>query len=513
MSAPAALAPAPGDVARLPRGVRLHDDRLRGITVLLAPERAVRLDPIGAAILSELDGRRSLAEIAAILAARHAAPAAQVGADVAAFLGDLVARRMVFLESADPAGGAAPPVPGPAAPDPAEGRVTQAAPAEPDTPARPTPAGGFDIDGTPVRAGLPIAMLAELTHRCPLACPYCSNPVRLTPGTAELSAAEWADAFAQAAALGVLQVHLSGGEPASRRDLAQIAAAARGTGLYVNLITSGMGLTRARLEELDGIVDHIQLSLQGTDPAMADWISGQGGSFQRKMQVAGWIAEIGFPLTLNAVVHRQNLDRLPQMIALAEAMGCRRIEVATVQFHGWAELNRRPLMPTRDQARAAREIVAEARARLHGRMVIDYVPADHHASFPKSCMGGWGSTGLNVTPDGWVLPCHAAQTIPGLDFQNLRDESLARIWHEGAAFNAFRGTAWMAEPCRSCDRREVDFGGCRCQALARAGDARATDPVCVHSPLNAALRAEAEADSTSDDIALVYRRMGREVAT
>lgn len=370
--------------------------------------------------------------------------------------------------------------------------------------------GARDILGNPVRVVAPMAMLAELTHRCPLACPYCSNPVELTRVQSELSTAEWADAFRQAAEMGVLQVHLSGGEPASRRDLAQIATAARDAGLYVNLITSGIGLTEARLRELDGVVDHVQLSLQGIDAEMADWISGYGGSFARKMQAAEWIRAIGFPLTLNAVVHRQNLDRLPEMIDLAEHLGCRRIEVATVQFHGWADLNRRPLMPTQAQAMRAREVVLAARERLRGRMVIDYVPADHHAAHPKSCMGGWGSTGLNIAPDGTVLPCHAAQTITRLQFDNLRQRPLAEIWNDSASFNAFRGTAWLPEPCQSCDRRELDFGGCRCQAMAMAGDPMATDPVCTRSPLNARLRAEAEADAASDVTALVYRRMSRE---
>lgn len=370
--------------------------------------------------------------------------------------------------------------------------------------------GPRDIHGNPVRVAAPMAMLAELTHRCPLACPYCSNPVELARVQTELTAAEWADVFRQAAAMGVLQVHLSGGEPASRRDLTQIATAARDAGLYVNLITSGVGLTESRLRELDGVVDHVQLSLQGIDAEMADWISGYGGSFARKMQAADWIRAIGFPMTLNAVVHRQNLDRLPEMIDLAERLGCRRIEVATVQFHGWADLNRRPLMPTQAQARRAREVVLAARERLRGRMVIDYVPADHHAAHPKSCMGGWGSTGLNIAPDGVVLPCHAAQTITALRFESLRDRPLAEIWHDSPSFNAFRGTAWLPEPCQSCDRRELDFGGCRCQAMAVAGDAMATDPVCTRSPLNARLRAEAEADAASDDTALVYRRMARE---
>lgn len=355
-----------------------------------------------------------------------------------------------------------------------------------------------------------MAMLAELTHRCPLACPYCSNPVELVRGSGELSAAEWVDVFEQAAALGVLQVHISGGEPASRRDLAEIVAGARAAGLYVNLITSGIGLTEARLHELEQAgVDHVQLSLQGVGAEMADWISGYPGSWDRKMQVARWIAGIGFPLTLNAVVHRQNIDDLPRMIDLAVDLGARRIEVATVQFHGWADLNRRTLMPTAAQAATARNVVNAARARLRGHVVIDYVPADHHALHPKACMGGWGSTGLNVTPDGLVLPCHAAQTIPGLAFDNIRDRKLAEIWYDGAAFNNFRGTAWLPEPCASCDRKDIDFGGCRCQAMAFAGNAAVTDPVCTKSPHRAAITAFAEADAASEDKVLIYRRISK----
>lgn len=365
-----------------------------------------------------------------------------------------------------------------------------------------------DLDGNPVTPGLPMAMLAEITHRCPLACPYCSNPVELTRAAQELDAATWARIFRQAADLGVLQVHISGGEPGARRDLAQIVASAREAGLYVNLITSGIGITQARLRELDAAgVDHVQLSLQGIQPDMANRISGHPGSWDKKMGFAEWVTEIGFPLTINAVVHRQNMDRLPEMIALAETLGARRIEVATVQFHGWADLNRASLMPTREQAAFARQVVNDARIRLYGRMVIDYVPADHHAIYPKACMGGWGSTGLNIAPDGTVLPCHAAQSIPWMRFENAAERPLAEIWHGSDSFNAFRGTEWMAEPCRSCDRKTVDFGGCRCQAMAMAGDARATDPVCSKSPLHAGLVARAEEDAASETADLIYRRM------
>lgn len=357
-------------------------------------------------------------------------------------------------------------------------------------------------------ANPPIAMLAELTHRCPLSCPYCSNPVELTARDTELSTAEWVSVFQQAADLGVLQLHLSGGEPASRRDLEELVKAARDAGLYTNLITSGIGLTEKRLAALDAAgLDHIQLSLQGTDAEMADRIGGYKGGFARKMQVAQWIAAIGFPLTLNFVMHRGNMHQLPRAIDMAQEMGARRIEVATVQFHGWAMLNRCALMPDRAQAREASRIVAEARAALKGRLVIDYVPADYHADYPKTCMGGWATTGLNVAPDGLVLPCHAAQTIKTLTFDTVRTRPLAEIWHEGAAFNAFRGTDWMQEPCRSCERKTIDFGGCRCQAMAIAGDPAATDPVCVKSPHHARMRALAEDFAGQSDADLTWRVM------
>lgn len=358
----------------------------------------------------------------------------------------------------------------------------------------------------PIAVRPPMAMLAELTHRCPLSCPYCSNPLELARKDAELSTEAWGEIFAQAAALGVLQLHLSGGEPASRRDLEDLVALARAAGLYTNLITSGIGLTERRIDALEAAgLDHIQLSVQGVEAGLADEIGGYQGGFTRKMQVAAWIKARGIPLTLNAVMHKRNLHTLEATIEMALALGARRLEVATVQFHGWAARNRAALMPTREQARAAGQVVAEARLRLKGRLVIDYVPADHHSDYPKACMGGWGSTGLNVTPDGTVMPCHAAHTIPGLAFERAPGRNLGDIWRDGAAFNAYRGFEWMAEPCRSCDRRGVDFGGCRCQAMAMAGDAAATDPVCVKSPHHGALVAAAEADAAVADAALHYR--------
>jgi len=352
----------------------------------------------------------------------------------------------------------------------------------------------------------PIAMLAELTHRCPLSCPYCSNPLELTRKEAELDTATWVDVFRQAADLGVLQLHLSGGEPASRRDLVELVAAARDAGLYTNLITSGIGLSERRLDALDKAgLDHVQLSLQGTNAEMADMIGGYRGGFDRKMQVAEWIGAIGFPLTLNAVLHRRNLHQLPRAIEMAVEMGARRIEVATVQFHGWAMKNRGAMMPTQEQAREADAIVKEARIRLKGTLVIDYVPADYHSDYPKRCMGGWGSTGLNVTPEGRVLPCHAAETIPHLQFDRVTDTPLRDIWYDGQAFQAYRGTDWMQEPCSSCERKTVDFGGCRCQAMAIVGDPDATDPVCIKSPHRDALRDTARDLSLAEDDPLIYR--------
>ena len=328
----------------------------------------------------------------------------------------------------------------------------------------------------------PLAMLAELTHRCPLACPYCSNPTELTAKEAELSTEQWADIFRQAADLGVLQLHLSGGEPASRRDLLDLVVAAREAGLYTNLITSGIGLNEKRLRALDEAgLDHVQLSLQGVTSAMADRIGGYKGGFDRKMHVAEIIAKIGFPLTLNAVMHRENLDDLPATIDMALRLGARRIEIACVQFQGWALTNRAALQPSRAQVDQAKATVKEATARLRGQLVIDFVPPDYYSDFPKACMNGWGSTGLNITPDGTVLPCHAAQIIPHLEFENAKDTPLAAIWEDSAAFNAYRGTDWMPELCQTCERRDIDFGGCRCQAMAILGDAALPDPVCRKS--------------------------------
>ncbi|MCA1409036.1 pyrroloquinoline quinone biosynthesis protein PqqE [Ensifer sp. IC3342] len=352
----------------------------------------------------------------------------------------------------------------------------------------------------------PMAMLAELTHRCPLACPYCSNPIALTPGEEELSTEEWIDVFRQAAALGVLHLHLSGGEPAARRDLVELTRAAVALGLYTNLITSGVGLTEARINDLTAAgLDHVQLSIQGVSAESADRIGGYKGGYQRKMAVANWVVGAGIPLTVNAVCHRQNMGEIDAMIALAIRLGARRVEIATVQFHGWAERNKAALLPTREQVEAATRTVAAAREKYQGTLVIDYVPADYYSQYPKACMGGWGRVGLNVTPSGRVLPCHAAETIPRLTFKTVRDGALSEIWYASDAFNAYRGEAWMPELCRSCERKHVDFGGCRCQAMALAGDASTTDPVCIRSPLRERLTRDTDQLTAMSSATLRYR--------
>jgi pyrroloquinoline quinone biosynthesis protein E len=329
----------------------------------------------------------------------------------------------------------------------------------------------------------PLALLAELTHRCPLKCPYCSNPLALERASAELSTDEWKRVLDEAAELGVLQVHLSGGEPMARRDLVEIVRHAAGAQLYTNLITSGVMLTAEALDALVAAgIDHIQLSFQDAETESAERIGGYRGGQQKKLEAARLIKAAGLPLTTNFVVHRQNLERLEDMIALAEALGSGRMEVAHTQYYGWGLLNRDALLPTREQLDRATQIVEAARARLKGVMAIDYVTPDYHAARPKACMSGWGNRFINISPAGKALPCHAAETLPGIDFPSVRQMSLQDIWNRSEAFGMFRGTDWMPAPCQGCDRREIDWGGCRCQAFALTGVAAAADPVCEKSP-------------------------------
>jgi pyrroloquinoline quinone biosynthesis protein E len=333
----------------------------------------------------------------------------------------------------------------------------------------------------------PYVLLAELTYGCPLHCPYCSNPVS-SPGGAELDTAEWERVFQQAAQLGVLHVGLSGGEPLLRADLPELAGAARRAGLYSNLITSGLGLdvTRATHLRQSGL-DSIQLSFQADEAALGDSIAGTRAHLH-KLKAAAAIIEAGLPLSLNVVLHRANITRLPAIMALAEKLGAIRLELANVQFYGWGLLNRKSLLPTRAQAETALAEAQAARVRLAGRMEIVYVLPDYFEQRPKPCMQGWGERYLTVNPFGQVLPCPNATSIPGLVFENVRKQSLERIWHESESFNRFRGEAWMPEPCRECPERQRDLGGCRCQAALLTGDAAATDPVCSLSPHHGLLK-------------------------
>jgi pyrroloquinoline quinone biosynthesis protein E len=351
-----------------------------------------------------------------------------------------------------------------------------------------------------------MGLLAELTHRCPLQCPYCSNPLELERAAAELPTADWLRVLDQAAELGVLQVHFSGGEPMVRRDLVEMVAHAHALRLYTNIITSGVLLDDRSMAALNTAgIDHIQLSFQDSDAAENDRIGGYAGGFAKKQAAAALIRDAGLPLTVNFVVHRTNVARVPQMIAMAEALSAERIEIAHVQYYGWGLVNRAALLPRLEQLRAATEVVEAARIRLRGRIVIDYVVPDYHATRPKACMGGWGRRFINISPAGRALPCHAAETLPGFAFPSVRETGLDAIWNGSEAFARYRGTDWMPEPCRSCDRQEVDWGGCRCQAFALLGDAGLTDPACELSP-NHDVMAAARNDEAG---AWVYRRMGK----
>lgn len=339
-------------------------------------------------------------------------------------------------------------------------------------------------DAAPASAEVPrpYTLVAELTYRCPLRCAYCSNPVHLDALGAELDAATWARVFKEAEQLGVMQVTLTGGEPLLRPDLEQIIRAARDSDLFTTLITSGLPSDRDALARLhDAGLEGVQLSFQDVDGGVASRIAGVD-ALVRKREVAGMIRDLGLPLTVNIVLHRENLPRLPDMIAMAEGLRANRLELAHVQYLGWALVNRSHLLPSPAMIAEARNTVSEARARLEGLMEIAAVLPDYFSDRPRACMDGWGRKYMVVAPDGRVLPCHAAHTLPGLTFDNVRTRALADIWSTSPAFTRFRGVDWMPKPCRGCDRREVDFGGCRCQAYQLTGDMTLTDPSCKLSP-------------------------------
>jgi PqqA peptide cyclase len=328
----------------------------------------------------------------------------------------------------------------------------------------------------------PLALIAEVTHRCPLHCVYCSNPLELAQAQSELSTSEWTSVFQQCGKLGMLHAHFTGGEPLARTDLTELVAAARAAGLYTNLITSGIGLNEQRLQALvDSGLDHIQISFQDSREEAANWIAG-AKAHAHKIELSRAIRQHKIAFTVNLVVHRQNLDHLEEMIAFIEQLAPERVEIAHAQYYGWALANRAALMPTRQQLEKAVAIVAEAETRNAGRMRIDSVVPDYYAKYPKACMGGWGRRLMLINPAGKVLPCHAAEVLPGMSFENVREKTLEWIWQESSSFCKFRGEDWMPEPCRSCDRRGEDFGGCRCQAFLLAGDDMVTDPACSLAP-------------------------------
>ncbi|HEY2039546.1 MAG TPA: pyrroloquinoline quinone biosynthesis protein PqqE [Edaphobacter sp.] len=328
----------------------------------------------------------------------------------------------------------------------------------------------------------PLSLIAELTHRCPLHCLYCSNPLEMQRAESELTTEDWRRVFQQAGEMGVLHLHLTGGEPLARKDLPELIRAGRDAGLYVNMITSGVGLTEDRLTTLvEAGLEHLQLSFQDLDEVSANHIAGTR-AHAIKLALVPVLKRYPIAFTINLVVHRLNLDHLEEFIALAEELHPDRLEIAHVQYYGWALKNRSLLMPTEEQVQRSLPIVEAAKVRLKGKIHLEAVFPDYFGSFPKACVGGWGRQTMLIDPAGQALPCHSAAVIPGLQFDNVREHDLAWIWQSSSAFQRFRGDAWMSETCLTCPRKERDFGGCRCQAFMLTGDPDAIDPVCSYSP-------------------------------
>jgi PqqA peptide cyclase len=436
---------------RLAKKARLRWDARERSLLLLYPERGLVLNDTAAAIVRMCDGSRTTDEIARAIAEETGDPVETVAPEVTRFLEELRSRALVEDGAHAP---------------PRSLASHETSPLE---------AGATDVPR-------PFTLIAELTHLCPLRCAYCSNPRELTRSQEELTTDEWARVFAEGEALGVVQVHLTGGEPLLRKDLEQLAARARSLGLYTNLITSGLPLERGRLALLkEAGVDNVQVSFQDVDRAVARAIAGRD-ALDDKIRVARWVKELGLPLTVNVVLHRANLDRLPDFVALAEDLGADRLELANTQYHGWAFANRAALLPSAEQLARAEPLARAAKERLAGKMEVLFVKPDYFGDRPKACMDGWGRRFVHVTPSGKVLPCHAAEVITSLSFESARQRSLSSIWNDSLAFNLFRGDGWMREPCKSCDRRSLDFGGCRCQAFQLTGRAEHTDPACALSP-------------------------------
>lgn len=444
----------------LPVYVRLRHDRLRGAPVVLAPEKVLWPDEVSADILSRCDGQATVEGIIDALSKEYAAPRGEIAEDVVSFLQDWADRNLIVCDGS--------------------GGMTKTGGSVGTAASAPADASGV---------GPPLGMLAELTHRCPLQCGYCSNPLELMKAERELSTEAWCDVFEQAADLGVLQVHLSGGEPTLRRDLERLVACLSGRGVYTNLITAAVTLTQERVAALANAgLDHVQVSFQGARPETTELVGRFKGAHETKRTAARWVREAGLPLTINAPIHRLNIDEVPAFVDLALELDAERLEIANVQYYGWAYLNRAALLPDRDAVLRQVEYVERVREELSGVLAIDFVTPDYHAEYPKPCMGGWAADAFVVTPDGTMLPCHAAEGIAALTFDRVGERPLEAIWRHSPAFNRFRGIDWMPEPCRSCPRKEVDFGGCRCQAFALTGDAGVTDPTCIKSPFHDRLR-------------------------
>jgi pyrroloquinoline quinone biosynthesis protein E len=411
-------------------------DPVRDADALLYPEGSLVLDGPAADVVRACDGRRDAHGIAEVLRDEYEDVSAE---DVAELLEDLLGRRLLT--------------------DRGSAAVKTMAAGERQT------------------GHLAVGLVAELTYRCPLRCTYCSNPLQVAPHTEELTTKEWRDVLDQARELGVLQVHFSGGEPLLRRDLPELAGHARGLGMYTNLITSGLGL---KPERLAGI-DHVQLSIQDATEGPADAVAGVR-AYRKKIDAAAVVRAAGLPLTVNVVLHAGNVDRLAEIADLAMQLGAERLELAHTQFYGWGLLNRAALLPSGGQIERANAAAAKVYDRYGDRVEIVYVEPDYHTGRAKPCMHGWGSRQFSVSPTGAMLPCLAAESLPGPPAPNVRERPVADIWTDSELFNRFRGTDWMGAPCRDCALRELDHGGCRCQAFALTGDAAATDPACHLSP-------------------------------
>ena len=354
----------------------------------------------------------------------------------------------------------------------------------------------------------PYTLIAELTYRCPLRCVYCANALQVD--SAELGTESWVRAIHEAESLGVVQINFTGGEPLLRDDLEELIATARAHDLYTNLITSGVPLDYDRLARLrDSGLDSVQLSFQGTTSAESKHIAGVA-TFEHKLVAADLVKRLDLPLTVNVVLHRNNLDGLEHIIELAEQLEADRLELANTQYLGWALLNRRALLPSREQLERAQATAADAKDRLNGRMDIIFVLPDYYSDFPKRCMDGWGRRYIVISADGRVLPCHLAQSLPDMAFDKITERPLREIWEQSELFNRFRGESWMPPTCRACERRSVDFGGCRCQAFFLTGDAAAVDPVCKFSSDHASIQqARAEAEVGDLVIPFHYRRLNK----